>query len=45
MLFRIKIEYENINIDYNIDVLDLWRQYEKKFILLSQEFKRIVRVQ
>jgi len=23
-------EYENINIDFDIDVLDFWRQHEKK---------------
>jgi hypothetical protein len=31
-------EYENINIDYDTDVLDFWRQ---KFPLLSQVTKRI----
>ncbi len=40
-----KIEYENINTDYDIDVLDFQRQYEKKFPLLSQEVKRIFCVQ
>ena len=25
-----------LNIDYDIDVLDFWRQYEKKFPLSSQ---------
>jgi hypothetical protein len=39
------IEYENINIDYDIDLLDLWCQYKKKFLLLSQEAKRIFCVQ
>jgi len=39
------IEYENINIDYDIDLLDLWCQYKKKFPLLSQEAKRIFCVQ
>ena len=38
-------EIQLLMYDYNIDVLDLWRQYEKKFLLLSQEFKRIFRVQ
>jgi hypothetical protein len=30
---------------FDINVLDFWRQYEKKFFLLSQEAKRIFRVQ
>jgi hypothetical protein len=34
-------ENENINIDFDIDVLDFWRQHEKKFPLLSQVAKRI----
>ena len=38
-------EYENINIDFDIDVLDFWRQHEKKFPLLSQVSKRILCVQ
>jgi hypothetical protein len=38
-------EYENINIDFDIDVLDFWRQHEKKFLLLSQVAKRILCVQ
>ena len=37
--------YENINIDFDIDVLDFWRQHEKKFPLLSQVSKRILCVQ
>ena len=35
-------EYENINIDFDIDVWDFWRQLEKKFFLLSQVAKRIL---
>ena len=38
-------DYENINIDFDIDVLDFWRQHEKKFPLLSQVAKRILCVQ
>jgi len=38
-------DYENINIDFDIDVLDFWRQHEKKFPLLSQVSKRILCVQ
>ena len=38
-------EYENINIDFDIDVLDFWRQHEKKFPLLSQVAKRSLCVQ
>ena len=38
-------EYENINIDFDIDVLDFWRHHEKKFPLLSQVAKRILCVQ
>jgi hypothetical protein len=33
------------NIDFDIDVLDFWRQHEKKFPLLSQVAKRILCVQ
>jgi hypothetical protein len=40
-----KIWYENINTDYDIDVVDFWRKYEKKFRLLSQGVKRIFCVQ
>ena len=39
------LEYENINIDFDIDVLVFWRQHEKKFPLLSQVAKRILCVQ
>ena len=35
-------EYENINVDFDIDVLDFWRQHEKKYPLLSQVAKRIL---
>ena len=38
-------DYENINIDFDIDFLDFWRQHEKKFPLLSQVAKRILCVQ
>jgi hypothetical protein len=38
-------EYENINVNFDIDVLDVWRQHEKKFPLLSQVAKRILCVQ
>ncbi len=33
-------EYENINIDFDIDVLDFWRKNEKKFLLSSQVANR-----
>jgi hypothetical protein len=38
-------EYENININCDTDVLDFWRQYTKKFSLLSQVTNRIFCVQ
>jgi hypothetical protein len=38
-------KYENINIDFDIYVLDFWCQHEKKFRLLSQVAKRILCVQ
>jgi hypothetical protein len=38
-------EYENINIYYDTDALDFWRQYEKKFSLLRQVTKRTFCVQ
>jgi len=33
-------EYENINKDFDIDVLDFWRKHEIKFYLLSQVAKK-----
>ena len=38
-------EYENINVDFDIDVFDFWRQHEKKFPLLSKVAKGILCVQ
>ena len=34
-------EYENINVDFDIDVLDFWRQHEKKS-LYSFSFKSVL---
>ena len=33
------------SVDFDIDVLDFWRQHENKFPLLSQVAKRILCVQ